>query len=82
MVPLLWLNTSLLAVLLLHYCVLGVIVTTMMVVFSQVVKLSGGIVSTIVVDPVHMWWTPVLLPWCWCFEIDWWHCYHGSGGPQ
>ena len=51
MLLLLWLNTSLLAVLLLHYCLLGVIVATMVVVFSQVVKLSGGIASTILVDP-------------------------------
>ena len=79
-----WLNTSLLAVLLLHYCLLGVIVATMVVGFSQVVKLSGGIDST-------MWWTPVLLP-CSCYyniEVTraryiykWWYCYHDSGGPQ
>ena len=49
MALLLCFNCNLLAVLLLA---LGVIVVTMVVVFSQVVKLSGGIASTIVVDPV------------------------------
>ena len=82
-----WLNTSLLAVLLLHYCVLGVIVATMVVGFSQVVKLSGGIDSTIVVDPVvdsSIATMLVLLQYSSNTSkvYKWWYCYHNSGGPQ